>query len=148
MSLPQGSDAAKPYFQMLQDQCQGPGKLHPMHVRIMDTHMPLVNGCRRTGDIQGAVRNLTAFITAMELHHASPLVEITNLYQHLAHLYIDLAADAQPNKKLVARAQKLAKDTHRKKISLQKICQGQGAVDDSAAFMHELDLVASGGVAA
>ena len=146
MILLQGSEAAKPYFHLLQDQCQGPGKLHPMHVRIIDTHMPLVNGCRKAGDIQGAVRNLTSLISAMEFHHASPFVETTNLYQHLAHLYIDLAADAQPNKKLVARALKLARDTHSKKVNLQKVCQGVDAVDDTAAMMHTFDLVASGGM--
>lgn len=136
----QGNDAAKPLFQQLQDQYQGPGKLHPLHVRIMDTHMPLVNSCRRTGNIQDAVKNLTQLINAMEYHHPSPFLETMNLYQHLAELYIDLATSAQPNKKLVARAQKLARDAHRRYVSLRNICQGQDpAVSKSdAAFLHDL----------
>lgn len=137
--LLQGNDAARSLFQQLQDQYQGPGKLHPLHVRILDTHMPLVNSCRRMGDIQSAVRNLTQLISAMEYHHASPFLETMNLYQHLAQLYIDLASSAQPNKKLVARAQKLAKDTHRKYVGLRKICQGQDVAASDAVFMHDLD---------
>ena len=137
--LLQGNDAAQSLFQQLQDQCQGLGKLHPLHVRIMDTHMPLVNSCRRMGDIQNAVRNLTQLISAMEFHHTSPFLETMNLYQHLAQLYIDLATSAQPNKKLVARAQKLARETHRKYVGLRKICLGQDVAASDAVFMHDLD---------
>lgn len=137
----QGNDAAMLLFQKLQEQYQGPGKLHPLHVRIMDTHMPLVNSCRRRGDLQGAMRNLTQLITAMEYHHPSPFLETMNLHQHLAELYVDLAAAAQPKKNMVARAQKLARDAHRKYVGLRSVCQGSGFVapESDAVFMHDLD---------
>ena len=105
----------------------------------MDTHMPLVNSSRRMGDAQSAVRELTALISAMEYHHASPFLETMNLYLHLAQLYVELAAAAQPNKKLVGRAQKLAKDTHRKYVGLRKVCQGQDVAESDDVFMLELD---------
>lgn len=125
----QGSGAARPAFEQLVEQCQGPGKLHPMHVRIIDSLMPLSNGCRRAGDTVGAIKNVMGMIGAMDFYYSYPSIEKTNLYRHLVELYADWASSA-PSPKLAARPKRLAKEAHQKYVALQLVCQGDRHGDD------------------
>ena len=124
----QGSAAARPIFEQVLQSCQGPGKLHPMHVRIFDCHMPAANGCRRTGDNIGAIRHVTSMINAMEFYYQYPCIEVTNLYRFLVELYIDWASNA-PSAKLATRPKRQAKEAFQKFAALQSICQGFANAD-------------------
>lgn len=125
----QGSAAARVMFQQVLQSCQGPGKLHPMHVRLFDCHMPAANGCRRTGDNIGAIRHVTAMISAMEFYYQYPCIEVTNLYRFLVELYIDWASNA-PSVKLASRPKKQAKEAFQKFVALQTVCQGPAIKND------------------
>lgn len=125
----QGSAAARPIFDELLLHCQGPGKLHAMHVRVMDSYMPLSNGCRRTGDVVGAIKHVTALINAMEFYYRFPCIEVTNLCKHLVELHLQWA-DSAPSAKLAARPKKQAKDVYRKYETLRSVCQRQAHDDD------------------
>ena len=134
----QGSAAARPVFEQVLEDCQGPGKLNPKHVRIFDCYMPAANGCSRMGDNIGAIKHVTALINAMEFYYSSPSVEATNLYRFLAELYAEWASNA-PSVKLAARPKRQAKETYQRYCALQTICQGvQTADDDLASRMKSL----------
>ena len=124
----QGSAAARPVLEQVLQSCQGTGKLHPMHVRIIDCHMPAANGCRRTGDNIGAIRHVTSMISAMEFYYQYPCIEVTNLYRFLVELYIDWASNA-PSAKLASRPKRQAKEAFQKFAALQSICQGFANAD-------------------
>lgn len=127
----QGSGAARPVFEQLLEQCQGQGKLHPMHVRIIDSHMPLSNGCRRTGETVSAIRNVNNMIDAMSFYYPHPSIELTNLYRHLLDLYADWAGSAPV--KLAARPKRQARETYQKYCALRSVCQGSRHGDDDLA---------------
>ena len=127
----QGSGAARSVFEQLLEQCQGQGKLHSMHVRIIDSYMPLSNGCRRTGETVNAVRNVNNMISAMSFYYPYPCIELTNLYRYLVELYADWAGSAPS--KLAARPKRQAKETHQKYCALRLICQGRRHGDDDLA---------------
>ena len=103
-----------------------------MHVRIIDSYMPLSNGCRRTGDIIGAIKNVTAVVTAMEFYYPFPCIEVTNLCKYLIELHLEWA-DGAASQKLAARPKKQAKEMYRKYDALRSICQQQRCTDDSLA---------------
>ena len=125
-------------FEQLLEQCQGAGKLHQMHVRVIDSYMPLANGCGRTGDIVGAVKNVTAMIHAMEFYYSSPCIETTNLYRFLVELYADLVSSAS-SPKLAIRPKKQAKEAYQKYSAMKLVCQGHRHLDaDLAAKMKLL----------
>ncbi|KAL3131726.1 hypothetical protein ABBQ38_007447 [Trebouxia sp. C0009 RCD-2024] len=129
--LQQGSAAARPVFEQVLQSCQGHGKLNPWHARIFDCQMPAANGCRRAGDNIGAINHVTAMISTMEFYYPYPCIEVTNLYRFLAELYIDWACNA-PSSKLASRPKRQAKETFRKFVTLQSICQGIRFADESA----------------
>jgi len=111
-------------------QCQGgPGKLHPMHVRIIDSYIPLSNGCRRTGDTVGAIKNVDAMINAMEFYYPLPCIETTNLYRYLVELCTEWASNAPSPNIAASRSKKQAKDTYHKYNALRSVCQGHRHVD-------------------
>ena len=128
----QGSGAARPVFEQLLDQCQAPGKLHSMHVRIIDSYMPLSNGCRRTGETVSAVRNVNNMISAMGFYYPHPCIEVTNLYRYLVELYADWAGSA-PSPKLAARPKRQARETYQKYCALRLVCQGRRNGHDDLA---------------
>ncbi len=128
----QGSGAARPVFEQLLEQCQGQGKLHSMHVRIIDSYMPLSNGCRRTGETVSAIRNVNSMITAMGFYYSHPCIELTNLYRYLVELYADWAGSA-PSPKLAARPKRQARETYQKYCALRLVCQGRRHGDDDLA---------------
>lgn len=125
----QGSAAARVLFEQVLQSCQGPGKLHPMHVRLFDCHMPAANGCRRTGDNISAIRHVTAMVSAMEFYYQYPCIEVTNLYRFLVELYIDWASNA-PSVKSASRPKKQAKEAFQKYVALQTLCQGSAIRND------------------
>ncbi|KAL0049888.1 hypothetical protein WJX82_000076 [Trebouxia sp. C0006] len=128
----QGSGAARPVFEQLLDQCQAPGKLHSMHVRIIDSYMPLSNGCRRTGETVSAVRNVNNMISAMGFYYPHPCIEVTNLYRYLVELYADWAGSAA-SPKLAARPKRQARETYQKYCALRLVCQGRRNGHDDLA---------------
>ena len=128
----QGSGAARPMFEQLLDQCQGPGKLNSMHVRIIDSYMPLSNGCRRTGETVSAVRHVNNMISAMGFYYPHPCIELTNLYRYLVELYADWASSA-PSPKLAARPKQQARETYQKYCALRLVCQGRRHGHDDLA---------------
>ena len=133
----QGSAAARPAFEQVLQSCQGSGKLHPMHVRIFDCYMPAASGCRRSGDNIGAIRHVTAMISAMQFYYQYPCIEVTNLYRFLVELYIDWASNA-PSAKLASRPKKQAKETFQKFAALQSVCQGFETANDDLVTRMKL----------
>lgn len=132
--LLQGSAAARPVFEQVLQSCQGPGKLNPWHVRIFDCRMPAANGCRRAEDNIGAINHVTAMINTMEFYYPYPSIEVTNLYRFLTELYVDWACNA-PSSRLASRPKRQAKETFRKFVILQAICQGMSVADESSDDM-------------
>lgn len=137
LCLLQGSAAARPVFEQVLESCQGPGKLHPMHVRIFDCYMPAANGCRRTGDSIGAIKHVIATINAMEFYYSCPCIEVTNLYRFLTELFIDWASNA-PSTKLATRPKRQAKETFQKFCALKAECQGSSDTDEDLTMRMRL----------
>ena len=82
------------------------------------------------GDVVGAIKNVTALVTAMEFYYPFPCIEVTNLCKYLIELHLEWA-DGAASQKLAARPKKQAKELYRKYDALRLICQQQSRTDDS-----------------
>ncbi len=52
------------------------GVLHPMHVTVIDSYMPLVNCCRAMGDAPAAIKHLSQLIACLDTIVGMPSVEV------------------------------------------------------------------------
>jgi hypothetical protein len=69
-----------------------PATLHPHHVLVFDSLMPLANGLRKAGDVAGAAKAVALLIAAMDALVGVPTAELGNLLEYLADLLAERAA--------------------------------------------------------
>lgn len=84
-----GSAAAAPALAAVA--ALAPKTLHPHHVLVFDSLMPLANGLRKAGDGAGAAKAVAALVAAMDALVGVPTAELGNLLEYLADLLAERA---------------------------------------------------------
>jgi len=105
-----------------------PKKLHPHHVLVFDSLMPLCNGLRAAKDPSGAARAVGALISAMDALVGVPSAELGNLLQLHAELLAERCSESSGKggtaAALNARLARSARESAARALEVRRITLG------------------------